>query len=523
MTNVNNNVMIVESLATSPFTEVVNPKMTVPAGMMLVEGVLGVANVKNRNNRYYTLEEYKRHVDTFMERVNETNGVFGEMEHPKSMNINLHNVSHKIMDVRIDENDNVLGQLLLLDTPTGKIAQSVVRSGSPLPVSSRALGSVAKDGKTTLEHLSTWDLVGTSGFKQANVRQISESIEDEQSGMIVESIQIELNSDNSICENSTETALHASQIQEIVENYLATKNDLTSTVNESAIDDSILEQKMSQLFSSTWAPIIEDWLNTTFTSKLSEGLQTWLVESYGSSIQTWLVESYGSSIQTWMMESFTPELSSSIQTWMTESFTPELGNGLQTWLTEDYANENQNWLTETFAQKIGNGIQNWVTENKNDIFAGVTTTVQVTENVDDTQTAAKPSASTVFKSNILEALQIKQDAANAVVKPELVTEQVDEAMFKTGPVWLKNIPSNFKGTWTALNESQREQVYRRAAIRRFDSYSDIDVFWNAIDFRTIVESQLDPKSITRNINEGVEPKPAMKNAGIFALAKQLNG
>lgn len=76
--------------------------------------------------------------------------------------INLQNVSHVVREARM-EGDAVYGSIELLDTPAGKIAQSLVESGIKLGISSRGVGSTHKQGDLTIVDddfvLICWDLV----------------------------------------------------------------------------------------------------------------------------------------------------------------------------------------------------------------------------------------------------------------------------------------------------------------------------------------------------------------------------
>ena len=146
----------------------------VPEGMLRVTGVAAKIGVKNRNNRIYTEDNYCYWIDKLQAQIN-AGQLLGELEHPESDNIDMNNVSHRIERLWYDKaTKTVYITLILLDTPKGKIAQSVVKSGGPIHVSSRANGSVDNNGYAIIDDLITFDIVGTPGFIQSDLN-ISES------------------------------------------------------------------------------------------------------------------------------------------------------------------------------------------------------------------------------------------------------------------------------------------------------------------------------------------------------------
>ena len=66
--------------------------------------------------------------------------------------INLKNASHLVTDIWWD-NNNVMGKVKVLDTPSGRILKDLVSSGVKLGISSRGLGSVSESlsGETIVE------------------------------------------------------------------------------------------------------------------------------------------------------------------------------------------------------------------------------------------------------------------------------------------------------------------------------------------------------------------------------------
>jgi hypothetical protein len=129
---------------------------------MRIKGKLQEAEVKNGNGRVYPMNILKKQVDMYTKGPVATRTSTGELDHPESSIINLNNVSHIITRVWWEGND-VMGELELLNTPSGKIAQEIVLAGIPLGISSRGMGSVKQLGETVEVQddfeLLCWDLV----------------------------------------------------------------------------------------------------------------------------------------------------------------------------------------------------------------------------------------------------------------------------------------------------------------------------------------------------------------------------
>ena len=141
-----------------------------PGGRMRVKGKLQESEVKNGNGRVYPREVLEREVKKYMEGPIKTNTAMGELDHPESSIVNLNNVSHNIKRVWWEGND-LMGELELLNTPSGKIAQEIISAGIPLGISSRGMGSVKQIGETVEVQddfeLLCWDLVSVPSTPNA--------------------------------------------------------------------------------------------------------------------------------------------------------------------------------------------------------------------------------------------------------------------------------------------------------------------------------------------------------------------
>ena len=142
----------------------------VPSGRMRVKGKLQESEVKNGNGRVYPKEVLAREVEKYVEGPIKTNTAMGELDHPESTIVNLNNVSHVIKRVWWEGND-LMGELELLNTPSGKIAQEIISAGIPLGISSRGMGSVRQIGETVEVQddfeLLCWDLVSVPSTPNA--------------------------------------------------------------------------------------------------------------------------------------------------------------------------------------------------------------------------------------------------------------------------------------------------------------------------------------------------------------------
>jgi hypothetical protein len=125
-------------------------KRFVSNGGMMLSGIVQKADTVNGNGRVYPYDVLKKEVQNYQKIVKE-NRALGELDHPDDSVINLRNASHMITKIWMDNND-VMGKIKVLDTPSGKILRSLVESGVKLGISSRGMGSVTDSGgQTTVE------------------------------------------------------------------------------------------------------------------------------------------------------------------------------------------------------------------------------------------------------------------------------------------------------------------------------------------------------------------------------------
>lgn len=143
-------------------------------GSIMLEGTCAVFGQENENHRVYEKQEYLPHLNYLTEKIKKGQ-LFGELDHPQSFDISLKNVSHVVESLIYDEPTNsVKIKLRVLDTPSGRIAKTLIESGCVVSVSSRAAGQVLENKKVKLHRIFTYDLVAEGGFIQSGLSQVSE-------------------------------------------------------------------------------------------------------------------------------------------------------------------------------------------------------------------------------------------------------------------------------------------------------------------------------------------------------------
>lgn len=234
----------------------------VPEGMMRVTGVAAQLGVKNRNGRIYTEENYLKHIELLQADIEA--GLYGELEHPEGFTINNNNISHKIEKVWYNpDTKEVMITILLLDTEKGKIAQSIIKSGGKLHVSSRAMGTVGKNSEAIINKLVTYDIVGTPGFKESDL-VLDEKLQLINKTSLCESFYMPLSEGNNPSYNPIHNNMPKTNIQ-LLEAELAKRK--AARLNEKYVTQ-------DQLINNV-GPVLTRYINERL-----EVVENWMVESF---------------------------------------------------------------------------------------------------------------------------------------------------------------------------------------------------------------------------------------------------
>ena len=215
-----------------------------------VQGIFQKVGYKNANNRIYPESVWSKVLkddSPFMKRLKEKK-ILGELEHPESGATHLGRVSHLISNVW-REGDSVLGEAIILKTPSGAILEELFSVGVPVGISSRGSGSTKnEDGNEVVQEdydLRTFDFVYDPSVEEAYPELVSEARVSTQIARVDESakeeasMSLDLKSLLVQCgktEEAARTALQSSVLSDVMEMHFCLA-DLISQLSETKSDE----------------------------------------------------------------------------------------------------------------------------------------------------------------------------------------------------------------------------------------------------------------------------------------------
>lgn len=156
-----------------------------------LKGVFMESEVENGNGRIYQFNEMQTAVNKINSAAASGRHILGELNHPENhrLEVRLDDVSHKLIEMRMEGN-NAVGKAEIIDeVPKGQIARGLLEAGVQLGVSSRGTGSVEESsGRVSQFDLVTIDIVSTPSAHGAYPQSIQESLMLYRKGQVIEDL-----------------------------------------------------------------------------------------------------------------------------------------------------------------------------------------------------------------------------------------------------------------------------------------------------------------------------------------------
>ena len=144
-----------------------------------LSGIFCQADIINGNQRVYPLNEMTMAVESVNKRIKDGFTVYGELNHPNNLSIDLNNVSHIITNMWM-QGKNAYGKARIFEEhPKGQIVKAILNAGGKLGVSTRGSGNV-NEGKVSQFSLVTVDVVATPSAPNAFPGHVMEEINNNQ-------------------------------------------------------------------------------------------------------------------------------------------------------------------------------------------------------------------------------------------------------------------------------------------------------------------------------------------------------
>jgi hypothetical protein len=172
--------LLVETPALDQFEYILTEKNAKGPSQLKIRGVYMESETVNKNQRVYDQNDMRREVDRYISEMVQPKRALGELNHPASAEVDLERACHLVTDLHW-EGKAVVGESVVLSTPTGQIVRSLINDGVKVGMSSRALGQLAEQSngvnRVNEMRLIAIDCVADPSCAKAFVNGILESKE----------------------------------------------------------------------------------------------------------------------------------------------------------------------------------------------------------------------------------------------------------------------------------------------------------------------------------------------------------
>ena len=137
--------LLVETPSLDQFEYIEEQKNVKGPSTLKIRGVYMESEAVNKNQRIYTEGDMRREVNRYIEEMVRPKRALGELNHPASAEVDLERACHMVTDLHW-EGKSVVGESVVLSSPTGQIVRSLINDGVKVGMSSRALGQLQEEG-----------------------------------------------------------------------------------------------------------------------------------------------------------------------------------------------------------------------------------------------------------------------------------------------------------------------------------------------------------------------------------------
>lgn len=136
--------LLVETPSMDQFEYIEEKQNLKGPSVLRVRGVFMESEAVNKNQRIYTESDMRREVNRYIEEMVKPKRALGELNHPASAEVDLERACHMVTDLNW-EGKAVIGESIVLSTPTGQIVRSLINDGVKVGMSTRALGQLSEE------------------------------------------------------------------------------------------------------------------------------------------------------------------------------------------------------------------------------------------------------------------------------------------------------------------------------------------------------------------------------------------
>lgn len=246
-----------------------------------LQGPMALLDGVSLNNRYYSRELWEQVLRENQSDFQAGKGLFGTMGHERELDedaIAEGMITHKITGLWMNEsNGTVDGEILVLNSPSGKNLNTYLRSGMDISVSTRAYGNL--QGKTS----DGADIIETEGFTLKGIDFVFHPGVSVASPRLVESVQVPVHEERKKMELNEKTFIESlearSRLQIELSESIKGKDSAEKRLNEALEQNQKLERELSESKNvvNSLRKIVGSDDPVGALSQLHEGLGKWLM------------------------------------------------------------------------------------------------------------------------------------------------------------------------------------------------------------------------------------------------------